>query len=75
MPICLPRCVALLLLVLPLAPAVAVARDDTEVERLIKQLGSDNFKAREAATKRLHQIGYQMWESPQNGAWKDKHGR
>ena len=71
----LPRCVALLLLVLPFVPAVAVAHDDTEVERLIKQLGSDKFTEREAATKRLHQIGYQMWESPQNGAWKDKHGR
>ena len=39
----LPRCVALLLLVLPFVPAVAVAHDDTEVERLIKQLGSDEF--------------------------------
>ena len=53
----LPRCVALLLLVLPFAPAVAVAPDDTEVERLIKQLGSDQFKEREAATKRLQEIG------------------
>src|SRR5262249_18074290 len=35
----------------------AVAPDDTEVERLIKQLGSDKFKEREAATKRLHEIG------------------
>ena len=48
----LPRCVALLLLVLPFALAVAVAHDDTEVERLIKQLGSDAFKERDDA-KRL----------------------
>src|SRR5436309_13602875 len=53
----LPRCVALLLLVLPFVPAVAVAPDDTEVERLIKQRGSDQFKEREAATKRLQEIG------------------
>ena len=53
----LPRCVALLLLVLPFVPAVAVAPDDTEVERLIKQLGSDAFKEREAAMKRLQEIG------------------
>lgn len=31
--------------------------DATEVERLIKQLGSDEFKEREAATKRLQEIG------------------
>jgi WD40 repeat protein len=51
----LPRCVALLLLVLPFVPAVADG--DTEVERLIKQLGSDEFDERETATKRLQEIG------------------
>src|SRR5262245_26027685 len=57
MTIWLPRCVALLLLALSVVPAVAVAPDDTEVEGLIKQLGSDKFKEREAATKRLQEIG------------------
>ena len=57
MTIWLPRCVALLFVVLPLVPAVAVAPGDTEVERLIKQLGSDKFKEREAAMKRLLEIG------------------
>ncbi len=52
-----PRCVALLLLMLPFVPAVAVADGDTEVERLIKQLGSDEFDERETATKRLQEIG------------------
>jgi WD40 repeat protein len=51
----LPRCVALLLLMQPFVPAVADG--DTEVERLIKQLGSDEFDERETATKRLQEIG------------------
>jgi WD40 repeat protein len=42
---------------LPFVPAVAVADEDTEVERLIKQLASDEFDEREAATKRLQEIG------------------
>jgi len=42
---------------LPFVPAVAVADGDTEVERLIKQLGSDEFDERETATKRLQEIG------------------
>src|SRR2546423_4899768 len=57
MTIWLPRWGALLLLVLPSVLAGAVAPDDTEVERLVKQLGSDKFKEREAATKRLKEIG------------------
>src|SRR5262245_27268005 len=52
-----PRCVALLLLTLPFVTIVAVAGGDTEVERLIKQLGSDDFDERETATKRLQEIG------------------
>jgi hypothetical protein len=57
MTIWLARCVAMLFLMLPFVPAVAVAHDHTEVERLIKQLGSDRFRQREAATKRLEEIG------------------
>src|ERR1022692_122836 len=34
-----------------------VQPDDKEIERLVKQLGSDVFKDREAATKRLKEIG------------------
>jgi len=40
---------------LPFVPAVADG--DTEVERLIKELGSDEFDERETATKRLQEIG------------------
>src|SRR5207244_1362765 len=36
---------------------VAVDPDDAEIERLVKQLGSPRFKEREAATKRLTEIG------------------
>jgi len=43
--------------VLPFIPAVAVGRDDKEVERPVKQLDSGRFKEREAATKRLVEIG------------------
>ena len=35
----LPRWFALLLLVLPFVPVVAVAPDDKDIERLVKQLG------------------------------------
>jgi WD40 repeat protein len=44
-------------LVLPFVPAVAYDPDDKEIERLVKQLGSDKFKEREAAMKRLTEIG------------------
>src|SRR5437660_395322 len=53
----LPRWFALLVLVLPFVPAVAVDNDDQEIARLVKQLGSVKFKDREAATKRLREIG------------------
>src|SRR5437588_6582913 len=53
----LTRCFAGLLLVLPFVPAVADDPDDKEIERLVKQLGSDKYKVREAATKRLKEIG------------------
>src|SRR5437868_6951584 len=51
------RCFAFLLLMLPFVPAVADDPDDAEIARLVKQLGSDKFKEREAATKRLKEIG------------------
>src|SRR5438552_3974190 len=41
---------------LPLVSPVA-AEDDKEIDRLVKQLGDDDFKKREAATKRLTEIG------------------
>jgi WD40 repeat protein len=53
----LTRCFALLLLLLPFVPAVAVDPDDAEITRLVKQLGSTDFRTREAATKRLKEIG------------------
>jgi WD40 repeat protein len=51
------RCFALLLLMLPFVPAVADDPGDKEIERLVKQLGSDDFEERQAATKRLTEIG------------------
>src|SRR5207247_4157676 len=53
----LQRWFALVLLVLPFVPVVAVDADDKDIERLVKQLGSAKFKEREAATKRLKEIG------------------
>ena len=53
----LTRCVALVLLVLPFVPAVADDPDDKEIARLVKQLGSSDFRLRDAATKRLKEIG------------------
>src|SRR5207253_8191585 len=43
--------------VLPFVPAVADDPDDKEIARLVTQLGSDKFKKRDAATKRLKEIG------------------
>src|SRR5438309_8543785 len=53
----LRRCFAGLLLVLPFVPAVADDPDDKEIARLVKQLGSSDFRVRDAATKRLMEIG------------------
>ena len=53
----LPRWFACLLLVLAFVPGRAAAPDDKEIERLIKQLGHDDFDKREAATMRLKEIG------------------
>src|SRR5437764_9782958 len=51
------RCFAGLLLVLPFVPAVADDPDDKEIARLVKQLGSSDYRMRDAATKRLEEIG------------------
>src|SRR5262249_28480172 len=48
---------AVCLLLLPGRPACAELPDSAEIGRLIQQLGSDSFKEREAATKRLGEIG------------------
>src|SRR5882762_186018 len=50
-----PRWFALLVL-LPFVPVVTGDADDQEIGRLVKQLGSDKFKEREAASARLKQI-------------------
>src|SRR4051794_436337 len=42
-----------LLLMLPFVPAVADDPDDKEIARLVKQLGSSDFRIREAARKKL----------------------
>ena len=51
------RCFAGLLLVLPFVSAVADDPDDKEIARLVKQLGSSDFRMREAARKELEAIG------------------
>src|SRR6266404_1755351 len=51
------RSFALLLLAVPFVPAVADDPDDKEIARLVKQLGSSDFRVRDAATKRLKEIG------------------
>ena len=52
----LPRWIACLVFVLSFASLIAAAPDDAEIARLVKQLGSDDFDQREAATKRLQEI-------------------
>jgi len=56
-----PASLALIVLaaafVFPFSLVVAVDADDKDIERLVKQLGSAKFKVREAATKRLMEIG------------------
>ena len=51
------RCFAFLLLMLPFVPAVADDPDDKEIARLVKQLGSSDYRTRDAATKRLKELG------------------
>jgi uncharacterized protein (TIGR03067 family) len=45
------------LLLSPSSPARGELPATTEIDRLIRQLGSEKFKAREAATKRLGELG------------------
>ena len=53
----LTRCFAFLSLMLPFVPAAADDPDDKEIARLVKQLGSSDYRTRDAATKRLQDIG------------------
>src|SRR5882672_5759641 len=51
------RCFAGLVLILPFVPAVTDDPDDKEIARLVKQLGSSDYRMRDTATKRLTEIG------------------
>src|SRR5437660_1047191 len=53
----LTRCFAVLLLLLPFVPAVADDPDDKEIARLVQQLGSSDYRTREAARKQLEAVG------------------
>jgi len=65
---CLPRWLTCLILVFPFVPVVAVEPDDKNIERLVKQLGSDRFRRREEATKRLTEIGEPALEALRRAA-------
>src|SRR5438477_12882244 len=51
------RCFAFLLLMLPFVPAIADDPDDKEIARLVKQLGSSDYRTRDTATKGLKELG------------------
>jgi WD40 repeat protein len=51
------------MLVCPSAGVRAAPADAAEIERLIKQLGSDMFREREAASRRLDAIGEPAWDA------------
>src|SRR5205085_10660909 len=68
---CLPRWIAFLMFVLPSLPVVAADPDDAEIARLIKQLGDDDFFNREAATKRLKEIGEPAFDALQKASTSD----
>jgi hypothetical protein len=53
----LPRGLTGVAIVLSLATFVDGTTDDKDIERLVKQLGSDEFKEREAASNALNKIG------------------
>ena len=53
----LTRWIALLLLAVPFVPVGADDPDDKEIARLVKQLGSSDYRMRDAATKRLKELG------------------
>jgi WD40 repeat protein len=61
---------ALLLLALPLI-SVPAAPDADEMARLVKQLGDDDFARREAASKRLIEIGELALDALRNAAESD----
>ncbi len=46
----------------------AAATDASEIERLIRQLGSDSFTEREAASRRLEAIGEPAWNAVRKAA-------
>jgi WD40 repeat protein len=52
-----PRWIGIALLTLPFVSVFAVHPDDKNIERLVQQLGSSGFRTREAARKRLTEIG------------------
>ena len=53
----IPRGFVLLLLAFPCVAVIADDPDDKEIARLVKQLGSSDFRTRDIATKRLEEIG------------------
>ena len=53
----LPRWIACLVLVFPFISVIVADPDNTEIARVVKQLGHDEFEKREDATARLKEIG------------------
>jgi len=53
----LPRWFACLVMAHSFVPVIAAGPDDAEIARLVKQIGSDKYKERQAAMKRLTEIG------------------
>ena len=53
----LPRGFVGVAFVFSLASFAAGTSDDKDIERLVKQLGSDEFKEREAASNALNKVG------------------
>ena len=52
-----PRCVVVIALLLSLTSFVAGSSEAGDLQRLVKQLGSDKFNEREAATAALFKVG------------------
>src|SRR5260370_3867591 len=61
----------ILLLSLTALVARAETPDATEIERLVKQLGDDDFDTRETATKRLKEIGEPALDALRKAATND----
>ncbi len=64
----MPRHLLLALLLCVPAPASA-AEPAGEIERLVKQLGSEDFKEREAASKALQKVGTPALNALRKAAW------